>query len=300
MNEDQIQLVTEALRKMGIRTQEFQKEICLFAEKVDILLNTNRYDYLRKRISIGWTDMEKLAGDAFEIHFSCAFENKQKPLNPAVKLLPDSNSDVDFQYQASSGKVINFELVNIFERQWIRREMDKGDWEISLSSDSQVKKEDPRAESIFVQQKIREKVQRKQNQDIVPFKFNVPAPNEINVIVANVTFVRFGHFDKDDCIEVILGSRYVEEPFNRRGIFGMTDDLPCAIPDPDLFKLKEAYQLNEIFCNRIHFVLFAWDIHKSKRFIDSQYQYSFAPNLKLVSQETFDLFKREMEAVFTQ
>ncbi|MBU1932011.1 helix-turn-helix domain-containing protein [Patescibacteria group bacterium] len=290
-------LIAQALLKLDVKTGEFEEKIRNFANKAAYLLNTGRYDYLKKRITKGWTDMEKVAGDTFEIHFAYAFENKQRPLQHEVKLLPNSNSSIDFQYHASLDKVINFELVNIFEREWIRREMDKRHWEIILSSGSQVKRENSCAESIFAQQKIREKVQKEEKCQIIPAKFNIPDRKNVNVIVANVTFVHMGMFDTKDAIEIVLGASYVE-PQCRLGMFGLTADLPSDIPETDPYKLKEAYKLNEIFRDRIHFVLFAWDIHKSKRFIDSQYRYFLVPNPKLVQQKTLNWFNTETEEIF--
>ena len=290
-------LITQALLKLGVKTDKFAEQIRNFANKVAYLRSTDRYDYSKKKISKGWTEMEKVAGDTFEIHFAYAFENKQKPLKSEVKLLPNSNSSIDFQYHAPSGKAINFELVNIFEREWIRTKMNKSHWEVMLSGDSQIKRENSLSESIFVQQKIREKVQKEKGPQIIPVKFNIPGPNDINVIVPNVTFVHMEMFDTKDAVEIVLGAPSVE-PQYRLGVFGLTADLPSDISKLDPYKLKEAYKLNKTFRDRIHFVLFFWDIHQSKRFIDSQYRYFAVPNPKLVTQETIDWFNAEMEEVF--
>lgn len=177
--------------------------------------------------------------------------------------------------------------------------MSRSCWEIMLSSDSQIKRENPRAESIFVQQKIREKVQKEEKGRIIPIKFNIPSVSDINVIVANVTFVHMGMFDTKDAIEIVLGAPYVE-PQYRLDVFGLTSDIPSNIPEPDPYKLREAYSLNATFRERVHFVLFAWDIYESKRFIDSQYRYFLVPNPTLVNQETVNWFNVEMEEVFKQ
>lgn len=269
--------IEKSLTRLGVDVACFQQEIEFFGKKLDLLNKTGRYAGLLRRIRV-WGDFANFAADVFEVHFAYMFESAGKPLEREVKLIPNSGKSVDFVYKNSNVQ-LNMELCHFMEGEWIREEQQKDNWQVCLSNAQTDEKRTEKEQLIRLQRKIRGKCTDENNH---PIKFPSPSDRQINIIVANISEPLLGMVDEYDCIEIVLGSPYVPRELGH-GILGLASRLSPDAPK----EFVDAYDKNRYLRERIHGVLFARDVRKSKRYIDSHYKFLFVPNLQLMMEHQY-------------
>lgn len=140
----------------------------------------------------------------FEILFAHTFENYGMSLEYEVGISPLNNSTVDFTFTETDNKKLCFELVSPemsdeLKRQCTPRKTEVDgilEWEVLLESGHSNEYLRPESQTIRIQEKILEKVN----------KFPDPTDDIYSIIVVDCSSFHFGHFDGEDCRMVMFGN----------------------------------------------------------------------------------------------
>ena len=136
----------------------------------------------------------------FEALFANCLESSGIPLDYEVNVNANNNSSVDFCFQKREYGKFCFELLRPEMKDELKKEFetidDQGFYGISLSRDHEKEYLRPEAQTIYLQEKLLEKVDK------------FPALQETDcysTIVVDCSNIHFGHFDEEDCRMVMFG-----------------------------------------------------------------------------------------------
>jgi hypothetical protein len=158
----------------------------------------------------------------FELLFANALEASGFELSYEVSVRLGTNATVDFVHDESDGTRLAFELVspemsNQLKAESAPIETDiKGvsTWSVALDGDHHNPHLRPQAQTIRMQEKLLEKVD----------KFPEPAEVIFSTIVVDCSAFHFGQFDGEDCRMVLFGrtqNSYFQEYWNSKPIMGI-------------------------------------------------------------------------------
>jgi len=145
----------------------------------------------------------------FEAMFAYVSEKSRLSFQYEIKVNPNNNTTVDFVYEEIDKYKLCFELFSPDLSESLKIETEpKGtdiegirSYEVLLESNQSNEHLRPEAQTIRLQEKVLEKVE----------KFPEPIDNVFSTIVVDCTNFRFGHFDPDDCRMVMYGRTRVPE-----------------------------------------------------------------------------------------
>ena len=135
---------------------------------------------------------------AFEALFAYCLESNGMSLDYEKNLNSKNDSDVDFYYQKGDYGY-GFELLRPEMKDELKAEYlkidDNGLFGVELTQDYDKEYLRPEAQTIFLQDKLLEKV----------YKFPPPTTIFFSIIVIDCSNIHFGHFDDEDCRMVMYG-----------------------------------------------------------------------------------------------
>ena len=154
----------------------------------------------------------------FELLFANEFELNNISLLYEDNINPANNNTIDFVYQAGENAKILFELVRpemseVLQSEWEQNLYTDG---VLLSSDNDDEKLRPEAQTIRLQEKLLEKVE----------KFPEPNDEYFSVIVMDCSNFHYGHFDDEDARISMYGvpkKPILLEQWNGKRILGMLE-----------------------------------------------------------------------------
>ncbi len=166
---------------------------------LDFLNRGEKYSHIRDRIE----NSDNPTPFIFEALFAYALETHGISPNYEINVTPLNNSRIDFVYKEEDGSKFCFELLSPdmsveLARQCTPKETEipgVSKWEVLLEGSHLNQHLRPQAQTIRMQEKILEKVD----------KFPDPSDDIFSIIVVNCQGFHFGHFDGEDCRMVMLG-----------------------------------------------------------------------------------------------
>jgi hypothetical protein len=187
-------------------------------ESIERLKHTGRYTYILDHIKTSeltnWPYVfEMLFADEFVLHGLY--------LDYEANINPSNDKTIDFIYHAEGKTKFLFELVrpemstilqSEYDQKMYRDDVD----DVMVSSDNANEKLRPEAQTIRLQEKLLEKVE----------KFPEPDDKNFSVIVVDCSNLHFGHFDDDDARISMYGlpkNPILLERWNGKRILGMLE-----------------------------------------------------------------------------
>ena len=249
----------------------WSNEISAFSKKLELLFDKSRYNGLLKGI-FRQNNVNQFNDYAFEASFAYDFESKDEKLIYEVKKRTDDNTSIDFIYKFDDFAEMCFELG------------------MKHRPENNNSAEDLEMEEIIkVQNKIKEKCE---DEDGNPIKFGDVKEGIYHFIVFNVSEPIYNMFDKISCKLVMYGDEMVSS-INRRGIFGLCQQLPKNAPDC----IKEHYSRFQHFRETIHGVLFVKNLSiGNTRYICSDMEYLLINNYNLLEKQEFEGIVKKLES----
>ena len=180
----------------------------------------------------------------FEAIFAYVTEKSGLSFQYEKNINPNNNTDVDFVLEKNDKYKLCFELLSpdlsdplktATELQYTDIEGIKS-YEVLLESNHPNEHLRPEAQTIRLQEKLLEKVE----------KFPEPMDNLFCTIVVDCTHFHFGHFDPDDCLMTMFGKTKVPE----------FQEFWCKTPTLGLLNPSLKKKYTEDFRNKITSVIF--------------------------------------------
>lgn len=167
-----------------------------FADVIKRLEKSGKYGELLKKLQdTNLSDMSFV----FEALFANCFEASGISLDYEVNVNVDNDSQVDFYFQMGEHSKFCFELLRPKMKDELKNEYKKVDHDgffgVELTQDHKDIYLRPEAQTIYLQEKLLEKVR----------KFPSPQTNYYSIIVADCSNIHFGHLDDEDCRMVMFG-----------------------------------------------------------------------------------------------
>ncbi len=135
----------------------------------------------------------------FEAFFANCFEASGINLDYEKNVNVDNDSQVDFYFQTGEHSKFCFELLRPEMKDELKDEYEKVDddgfFGAELTKDHKKEYLRPEAQTIYLQEKLLEKVR----------KFPSPQTNYYSILVVDCSNIHFGHFDDEDCRMVMFG-----------------------------------------------------------------------------------------------
>jgi hypothetical protein len=172
------------------------KDIAQLKEIVDQLESWGKYTSLVRKIEKSdFSDKSFI----FEALFAYLLESNGIPLKYEARVNPDNDRDVDFLHQRESNSKFCFELLRPEMKEKLKQEYQETDEEglfgVELTQDHEKNHLRPEVQTIFLQEKLLEKVD----------KFPEPKADLYSTIVVDCSNIHFGHIDDEDCRMVMYG-----------------------------------------------------------------------------------------------
>lgn len=145
----------------------------------------------------------------FEAMFAYVSEKSGLSFQYEINVNPNNNTTIDFVYEEIDKYKLCFELLSPDLSESLKMETEPQctdiegikSYEVLLESNQPNEHLRPEAQTIRLQEKLLEKVE----------KFPEPIDNVFSTIVVDCTNFHFGHFDPDDCRMVMYGRTRVPE-----------------------------------------------------------------------------------------